>query len=153
VEKGRDGERTPMQWSDGGNAGFSKAQPWLPVPASATTHNVESESKDPDSVLSFYRHLLALRHTEPALLEGDYLAINEGEPNVFAYLRRYKGEAIMVALNMSANEQQVQLNLAPAGFPSPKLSVLLSNTRAPAVASSGGLAMAPFSVFVARVTK
>ena len=108
-EIGRDGERTPMQWNDSANAGFSAAKPWLPVPHSARTHNVADEMKDPDSVLSFYRKLLALRHTEAALLDGDYVSINEDNPNVLTYLRRYKGEAILVILNMSAVEQRVPL--------------------------------------------
>jgi alpha-glucosidase len=153
VEKGRDGERTPMQWTAGVNAGFSKAKPWLPIPSSAKTHNVETEAKDPDSMLNFYRQLLALRHKEPTLLEGDYFAINEDDPNVLAYLRRYKDEAIMVVLNMSPSEQKVQFNLAPAGFSAPKLSLLLTNAHALVVASSEGLTMQPFAVFIAKVTK
>src|SRR5262249_56771125 len=54
-EKGRDGERTPMQWNSGPNGGFTNGKPWLPVPESAKTHNVEMESKDPQSVLLFYK--------------------------------------------------------------------------------------------------
>jgi alpha-glucosidase len=153
VEKGRDGERTPMQWTDGVNAGFSKTKPWLPVPPSAKTHNVETEAKDPNSILTFYRQLLAMRHKEPSLLDGDYLALNEHDPNVFAYLRRYKDEAILVVLNMSPSEQKVQFNLAPAGFSAPKISLLLVNNHAPVVPSAEGLDMQPFAVFIARVTK
>ncbi|HZC65507.1 MAG TPA: alpha-glucosidase C-terminal domain-containing protein, partial [Candidatus Dormibacteraeota bacterium] len=153
LEKGRDGERTPMQWTNGTNAGFSKTKPWLPVPASAKTHNVETESKDPDSVLNFYRQLLAMRHKEPALLEGDYLALNEDDPNVFSYLRRYKGEAILVVLNMSNSPQNVRFDFAPAGFAAPKLQVLLSNAHAPVTSSADGLALQPFSAFVAKVTQ
>src|SRR5246127_4685958 len=85
-EIGRDGERTPMQWNDSANAGFSKAKPWLPVPSSYKTHNVAAEMKNENSILSFYRQLLALRHNEPALLEGSYLALNEKDPNVFTYV-------------------------------------------------------------------
>src|SRR5712692_10596334 len=95
-EIGRDGERTPMQWNDSANAGFSKAKPWLPVPPSYKTHNVAAEMKDQNSVLSFYRQLLALRHSEPALLDGSYISINEDDPHALAYLRRYKDEAILV---------------------------------------------------------
>jgi len=153
LEKGRDGERTPMQWTDGLNAGFSKAKPWLPVPDSAKTHNVETESKDPDSVLSFYRQLLTMRHKEPALLEGDYLALNEDDPNVFAYLRRYKGEAILVVLNMSNTAQNARFDFAPAGFSAPKLSVLLTNAHAPVTASADGLALQPYSAFIAKITQ
>ena len=68
-EKGRDGERTPMQWSDTANAGFSRATPWLPVPDNYKTHNVARELKEPDSVLQFYKHVLALRHQNRALLD------------------------------------------------------------------------------------
>ena len=111
-EKGRDGERTPMQWNDSPNAGFSQATPWLPVPASYKTHNVASESKDPDSVLQFYKRLLALRHHEPALLDGDYVALNQDNPDVLSYLRRYKNEAVLVVLNMS-NAKQRSLSISP----------------------------------------
>src|SRR5258708_13303991 len=126
LEKGRDGERTPMQWNDSANAGFSKVKPWLPVPATYETHNVVSEQKDGNSVLSFYRQLLALRHKEPALLEGDYVALNESDPNVLSYVRRYKDEAILVMLNMSRTDQQLRLELSSLGFPMPRVSVLLT---------------------------
>jgi len=153
LEKGRDGERTPMQWTDGQNAGFSKAKPWLPVPASSKSHNVASEMKDPNSVLSFYRQLLALRHKEPALLEGDYLALNQSDPSVLTYVRRYKDEAILVALNMSATEQKVGLDLSPLGFAAPKLSVLLTSFHKPLPGMAAELPMEPYSAFIAKITK
>ena len=80
TEKGRDGERTPMQWSDTPNAGFTTGVPWLPVPVSYQTHNVATEKADPDSILNFYKNLLAIRHTNKALLDGDYVALNQGTP-------------------------------------------------------------------------
>ncbi len=153
LEKGRDGERTPMQWSDSTNAGFSKTKPWLPVPASAKTHNVASEQRDNNSVLSFYRQLLALRHKEPALLDGSYIALNENDPNVFTYVRRYRDEAILVVLNMSATEQKVQLDLSPLGFSSPKLSVLLTDFHKPLAGLTDALPMEPYSVFIAKIAK
>jgi len=153
LEKGRDGERTPMQWTDGQNAGFSKAKPWLPVPPSAKTHNVASEMKDQNSVLSFYRQLLAMRHKEPALLEGDYLALNENDPNVLTYVRRYKDEAILVVLNMSGTDQKVGLDLSPLGFAAPKLSVLLTSFHKPLPGMAAELPMEPYSAFIAKITK
>ena len=153
LEKGRDGERTPMQWNDTANAGFSKAKPWLPVPASYKTHNVASEQKDDNSVLSFYRQLLALRHKEPALLEGSYLALNETDPNVLTYVRKYKDEAILVVLNMSAAEQKVQFDLSPLGFGSPRLSVLLTSFHKPPAGMTDALPMESYSVFIAKIAK
>ncbi len=153
LEKGRDGERTPMQWDASKNAGFTKGKPWLPVPPSYKTHNVETEEQDPNSILSFYRHLLELRHTEPALLDGDYLAINREDPNVFSYVRRYKDEAILVVLNMSASEQKVRLDFEPLGFVSPKLSVLASSLHKPLQGASGELPMEPYTALIAKITK
>jgi alpha-glucosidase len=153
VEKGRDGERTPMQWDTSTNAGFSKAKPWLPVPPSYKTHNVESELKDENSVLNFYKRLLALRHTEPALLDGDYTSLNQDDPNVLTYLRRYKDEAILVALNMSGAEQKVRFDLAGLGFAAPKMSVLLTDSHKPLGGMTDDVPMEPFSVFIAKVRK
>src|SRR3984893_18107338 len=151
-EIGRDGERTPMQWSTATNAGFSNAKPWLPVPPSYKTHNVETEMNDPNSVLSVYRQLLAMRHTEPALVNGTYTALNEDDPNVLSYLRKDNDQAILVMLNMSNTLQKVKLNLEPQGFASPKLSVLLS-TFQPTAGAAETLDLAPFGAVIAKVTK
>ncbi|MEY2428862.1 MAG: alpha-glucosidase [Verrucomicrobiota bacterium] len=153
-EIGRDGERTPMQWNDAKNAGFSNAKPWLPVPPTYKTHNVAAESKDPNSILSVYRQLLAMRHNEPALLNGTYTAINEDDPNVLAYLRKDKNEAILVLLNMSNTPQKIKLNLAPQGFASPKLTVLLSTFQQPTSATSAGAVdLPPFGALITKITK
>src|SRR5260370_20133136 len=80
-DKGRDGERTPMQWTDGRNVGFTQGKPWLPVPPSAQTHNVATEEKDANSIFSVYKKVLSLRHLEPALVEGDYVSVNNDDTN------------------------------------------------------------------------
>jgi alpha-glucosidase len=153
-EKGRDGERTPMQWSDAPNAGFSDAKPWLPVPPSYKTHNVAAESKDSNSVLNVYRQVLAMRHKEPALVNGTYTALNEDDPNVLSYLRKHQDEAILVLLNMSNAPRKVKLNLESQGFTSPKLSVLLSTFQQPASAGTAeALELPPFGALIAKVTK
>ena len=119
-EKGRDGERTPMQWDSSDNAGFTKGTPWLPVPPTYKTHNVADESKDPNSVLEFYKKVLKLRHTNQALLDGNYTAINDSDANVLSYLRVYKDHGVVVALNMSGTPQKVNLELKGKGFSSAK---------------------------------
>ena len=80
------------------------------------THNVASEQKDPNSILNFYKNLLALRHTNKALLDGDYVALNQDDANVYSYLRRYKGQAVLVVLNMSENPQNVSFDLIETGI-------------------------------------
>jgi glycosidase len=109
--------------------------------------------KDPNSVLSFYRQLLALRHSEPALLDGSYISINEDDPHALSYLRRYRDEAILVVLNMSASDQKVRFDLSSLGFASPKLSVLLTSFHKPLTGMSDALPMEPYSVFIAKITK
>jgi alpha-glucosidase len=141
-----------MQWDDSANAGFSVATPWLPVPPSYKTHNVAAEDKDPDSILNFYRHLLALRHTDQALLEGQYVALNESNPNIISYLRRYKNEAVLVVLNMSSTQQTVKFDLTPQGFAKAKSTTLLT-TMKPAPSGTEQIALAPFGVYIVKLAK
>jgi alpha-glucosidase len=148
-EKGRDGERTPMQWDESANAGFSNAKPWLPVPPTYKTHNVADESKDPDSVLSFYKTVLKLHHTNPALLEGSYVPIDENDPNVLAYLRVYKDQAVLVALNMTGSAQKVNFELSKNGY---KSATALA-TSGKSSANGETVSLAPFGVFIGQLSK
>ncbi len=152
-EKGRDGERTPMQWDNSPNAGFSQFKPWLPVPGSYKTHNVASELKDPESVLQFYKRLLALRHREPALLDGDYVALDQDNLDVLSYLRRYHNQAVLVVLNMSNKEQHVGLDLSGVGFGSAKSTTLLTTQGASSFGADGKMALDPFAVYIARLSR
>jgi alpha-glucosidase len=153
-EKGRDGERTPMQWDESANAGFSKAKPWLPVPPSYKTHNVADELKDPDSILNFYRRVLALRHNEPALVEGDYVALNESDADILSYLRRYKNEAVIVVLNMSGKKQIASFDLASQGFSNPSAETLVTTFKAhPQSVSLSSVWLEPFSVYIGKIRK
>jgi len=145
-EIGRDGERTPMQWDDTANAGFSTHEPWLPVPPSYKTHNVATELKDPNSVLEFYRKVLALRHTNPVILEGNYTALNEDDNHVLSYLRTYKGKSVLVALNMATSPQKPSFKL-PSGSASLKSLVATQG-----VSSRGSeVSLPPLGVLIAEV--
>jgi len=150
VEKGRDGERTPMQWNDSVNAGFSTKNPWLPVAPGYKTHNVAAESKDPNSVLEFYRRVLALRHTNKALLEGKYVALNEDNSSVLSYLRNYKGEAVLVVLNMSGSPQKSIFNLAGQGFTSPTFKALVATPGSEVKGQA--VSLQPFGVYIGEAT-
>jgi len=148
-EKGRDGERTPMQWDESANAGFSKTNAWLPVPETAKTHNVADESKDPDSILAFYKKVLQLRHTNQELRDGNYIPLNQNDPNVLSYLRVYHDQAVLVALNMSATAQNVDFKISKNGFASAKS---LLETRS---SSSKGdiVTLEPYGVFIGQLVK
>jgi alpha-glucosidase len=151
LEKGRDGERTPMQWTSGPNAGFTTGKPWLPVPASAKTHNVETESKEPDSVLSFYKRVLKLRRDEPAFGEGKYVGLNESDPNVMSYLRQSGDETILVVLNMSATKQQPSFDLSKQGLAGAKSTVLVKNAASAADGELKTVTLDPYGLYIAKL--
>jgi len=148
-EKGRDGERTPMQWDESQNAGFSKGKPWLAVPPTYKTHNVADESKNPDSVLSFYKKVLALRHTNPALLDGTYVPLNENDPHVLSYLRSYKNQAVLVVLNMSAAPQKVNFELGKNGYSSVTPLITAGNSSA----QGSVISLGTYGVFIGQLAK
>lgn len=105
-EKGRDGERTPMQWSNAKDAGFSSSDhPWLPVPPTFKQVNVAAEDKDPNSVLNFYRAMLKLRRENPVFRDGDYKGVNENNSNVLAFTRTSPQGTVLVVLNYSDKAQ------------------------------------------------
>ena len=154
-DKGRDGERTPMQWDSSPNAGFSTAtKTWLPVPPSATRYNVALEERDPDSILNFYKQVIRLRRDQPALRDGDYVAVNRDNQNVLAYLRKSRDgkDAVLVALNMSSEPHKVNFQLKGFGVRGSSLRVLLAAPR-PSVSELAltGVELPPFGVLVAGV--
>jgi len=153
LEKGRDGERTPMQWTSGPNAGFTKGTPWLPVPPTSKTHNVETESGDPKSILTFYKQVLRLRKGSPALLEGKYIALNESDPNVYAYLRRQGNDTILVVLNMSATKQEPRFDLTKQRFSTPKSTALIQNSATAPDGPFKQVVLDPYGVYIAKITQ
>jgi alpha-glucosidase len=147
LRKGRDGERTPMQWDATAHAGFTTGTPWLPVPPSARTTNVAAQATDTSSLLNFYKQMIRLRRQSPALLDGEYTAVG-ASPHVYAYLRRAGGQTMLVALNMSAENQTFPLDHAALGK-TPNLRVRLSNgARANATIKGRALQLAPFEAVV-----
>jgi alpha-glucosidase len=150
-EKGRDGERTPMQWTTAVNAGFSTVKPWNRVDPRYKKYNVEAEKADPNSILNHYQKLLSLRHTDKALLDGKYIALNENDPNVLAYLRSYQGENVLVVLNMSKSLQKVNLDLASKGVQGTSANTLIASYAAPAQVSVSDVQLEPFGAIIAKL--
>jgi alpha-glucosidase len=110
---GRDPERTPMQWDDTPNAGFSAAgvTPWLPVAVNYHQKNVKVQEQISTSMLKLYRALSAIRKYEPALSVGDYVSIETGQSEIFAY-RRYLGSenGFLIVLNFSDKPSVLQFS-------------------------------------------
>jgi alpha-glucosidase len=103
---GRDPARTPMQWDETANAGFTTGRPWLPIAEDYRTNNVAAGREDPTSMLTLHHRLLALRRAEPALAVGSY-APEEAEGNILAYARERHGRRFLVVLNMGHRSQTI----------------------------------------------
>lgn len=111
--KSRDNSRTPMQWNQSKNAGFTTGQPWLDVASNYPTVNVEAELNNPNGIFAYYKKLIHLRKTEDALINGTYQGILLDDPKVMAYLRTTEMEEILVLSHFYAGEVEVEL---PDGF-------------------------------------
>lgn len=110
---GRDPERTPMQWNDTKNAGFSTAdKTWLPVNDNYKKINVASEDQDPHSMLTLYKLLIKLKKHHPSLREGSYFPVSQPAENVFAYLRKKDDEQMLILLNFYEKDKHISFDLA-----------------------------------------
>ncbi len=152
--KGRDGERTPMQWTPGPQAGFStNPDTWLPIPPSYVTTNVQTEEADPTSLLHWYQSLIALRRNEPALRNGGIVLLDKSNPNVLSFLRPAsgKGKPVVVIMNFTAAPQKATLHLREEGVKAGEPHVLLASPGVQLPRSFASVALPPFGVVIARV--
>ncbi len=108
---GRDRSRTPMPWDASPFAGFSTSEPWLPLNGDWPERNVATQDRDPGSMLSLYRALLALRRAHPALVLGGF-ALVDGDRDVLAYERRDDAERLLIVLNLGGETRTL---VPPAG--------------------------------------
>ena len=150
-EKGRDGERTPMQWDASVNAGFTtaKATPWLPVPPIAASINVQSESMNPISLLAWYRSLIRLKKNNPAVAHGENVMLDTSNKNVLSWLRQATGApAVVVSVNFTSEPQTVKLS-APGT--SGKTKTLLKTPGAADPVSLDQINLGPYGVYIGEV--
>lgn len=101
--KGRDNARTPMQWNNGLNAGFTSGEPWIDVNPNYNEINVEAAINDENSIFYFYQKLIKLRKEFDIIVYGSYRLILEDDKNIFAYLREYNDEKLLVICNFHQN--------------------------------------------------
>jgi len=106
----RDNARTPMQWDDSRQAGFTTGQPWLPVNVNRTTINAREDRADPDSVFAHYRRLIALRHDHSVVALGDFTMVLPDDEHVYAFTRRLGAEELLVLGNFTGDPQPVALD-------------------------------------------
>ena len=122
--KGRDNARTPMQWDDSANAGFSSADatPWIMVNPNYTKINAKDQVSREDSVFKYYQKLIKLRHESDLIVYGTYDLILDDDKDIYAYIRTLGDEKLIVYCNFSENTREVEL---PEEFTDGK--ILISN--------------------------
>lgn len=154
-EKGRDGERTPMQWTAGPSAGFSSnPRTWLPVAPNFRTVNVATESRDPLSLLNWNKRVIALRHSIPALRDGGMVMVDAGDPHVLAFLRTApRGHpCVLVAVNMSAQPRTVSFDLQiPSLYGAAVHTLAASDPSMQTVSALQAVTLPPYASWIASV--
>ena len=152
-EKGRDGERTPMQWTPGPQAGFStNAHTWLPIPTNYVSINVQTESADPTSQLNWYKSLIHLRRTLPALRDGSMTMLNTSDNNVLSYARSSGPSSVIVVMNCTAQPRTVSFDLGGTRIKGSKVSTLLTNDASLKSATSlANISIGPYATWIAKI--
>ena len=142
----RDNARTPMQWDDSENAGFTTGIPWLKVNPNYTSINVDRQLTDENSVLSYYKKLLALRKSaeyKDVLTYGTFTPLFENEENIFAYERRLNDKSVIILANFGDKEAILHFKKTAT------LSILLNNLEK-AFIKENEITLLPCQVIVAQ---
>lgn len=103
----RDNARTPMQWDDSANAGFTTGTPWIKVNSNYPKVNAKQEVSDPDSVFSYYKKLIRLRHENEIIVYGDYELLAPEDEALFIYTRMLGTQRLMVLCNFTEKEVSI----------------------------------------------
>lgn len=140
----RDNGRTPFQWDNSANAGFTAGKPWLKVNPNYVNINVAAEEKDPNSTLNYFRKMVQLRKSNLALVYGKYTLLDKDNAQVYAYTREENGVKLLVVLNFSDKAATTA-----TGLDLGKAKVLINNyTDAPAAPQGSNLSLRPYEAIV-----
>lgn len=134
VKSTRDNARTPVQWDDSENAGFTTGKPWFPVNKNYHEINAKKEAENPDSILNHYKKLIKFKKENPVAIYGDYKEHYKNSSKLYVYERNYKGSRLLV-IN-SFTEDNVAFE-APKGFELDKGKAILCNYPNPTVQGNG----------------
>ena len=107
--KSRDNARTPMQWSDEENGGFTKGTPWIKINPNYTTINAREQMEREDSVFHYYQKLISLRKKEPVIVYGTFALLMPEDEDIFMYTRTYEQEKLLVICNFSQKERELEI--------------------------------------------
>ena len=124
--KGRDNARTPVQWDDSDNAGFTTGEPWIDVNPNFKEINAKEQMAREDSVFHYYQKLIKLRHEKDIIVYGEYKLLFANHPSLYVYSRTLGEEKLLVVCNFSKENQTMEL---PDDFQGKDVQVLISNYK------------------------
>jgi oligo-1,6-glucosidase len=123
----RDNSRTPMQWNDSTQAGFTTGTPWIKVNPNYKKINVNLALADPNSVFYYYKRLIELRKDNPLMIYGDYKDLSKGNKSLYVYTRSYEGIGWLVILNHSDKENFFSLSTFSTEFKDSDKKLIIAN--------------------------
>ena len=142
--RSRDNSRTPMQWNKERYGGFSKTKPWLPMAASFREDiTVEAQQKDKDSILNFYKKLIAIRKEYPVVAKGEISFLETEEDKVLIYQRSLGEQQLIVLCNLDKKKQEVKINKEWSSY-----QILLENYQGRELPLEGLYTMEPYELMV-----
>lgn len=109
-EKSRDNARTPMQWSDAKNAGFTNGEPWIMINPNYKRINVVTQQDDEASVLNYYKQLITFRKQNDVMVYGDFKMLDEDNKRAITYTREYEDKKWLVTINLTNKSSKVKLD-------------------------------------------
>jgi oligo-1,6-glucosidase len=146
--RSRDNARTPMQWDDSDQAGFSSRDPWIAVNPNYTEINVKQALADPNSVFYYYQRLIQLRKQHPVIVYGRYDLILEEDEQIYAFTRTWEDERLVVILNFSGNTAVFNL---PAHITIGHQELLISNYQVDPAQEIKQFTLQPYEARVYRL--
>ncbi len=148
--RSRDNARTPMQWDDGPEAGFTTGKPWIKVNPNYVSINVEQALADPNSVLHYYRQLIRLRRENPIMVYGVYDLILDDHPQIYAFTRTLGDDRLLVILNFSGDTPVFVL---PDHLASYDKAPMIGNYAIDPAEEIGRLTLRPYEARVYRLAQ
>ena len=143
--KSRDNARTPFQWDDRAQAGFTTGTPWIKVNPNYTEINAKQALTDPDSIFYYYQKLIRLRKAHPLIVYGTYDLILDAHPQIYAFTRTWHDDRLLVMLNFSAHTPDLAL---PSDISFAEQELLISNYAVDAAEDIHQLALRPYEARV-----
>ncbi|USK60705.1 glycoside hydrolase family 13 protein [Peribacillus asahii] len=143
-KSGRDNSRTPMQWDNSANAGFTKGTPWMKVNKNYPSINVANQITDGHSIYTFYKKLIRLRKQYEVFIYGAYELVLEDNPQIYAYIRRSEGQEALIVCNFSKQKQSIDLS----SWRTERTQLLLANYKDACVSLEKNTTLRPYEFLI-----